>query len=112
MASRTTYLNEDALSCDNIVLIGAARYGSFQCLKVENHIQDGLVADLRIDCQSHMSVKRFISRRYSYVLIVGLSRLLMEIIRRTFLPEPSNISSRSEEHTSELQSRENLVCRL
>src|SRR5207302_2672270 len=31
---------------------------------------------------------------------------------KKFLPQEDEISSRSEEHTSELQSRENLVCRL
>src|SRR5690606_41919657 len=32
--------------------------------------------------------------------------------RKVFLDDTTNASARSEEHTSELQSRENLVCRL
>src|SRR5690606_2783431 len=42
--------------------------------------------------------------------VIGLLRLLLLITRRK--PDLVHVQWRSEEHTSELQSRENLVCRL
>src|SRR5690606_42148683 len=43
----------------------------------------------------------------------GAHRQRLPIIRRAGLPQkPEDDNRRSEEHTSELQSRENLVCRL
>src|SRR5690606_41794592 len=44
-------------------------------------------------------------------LLTRRTELTQESIRKTFLPQAS-LNARSEEHTSELQSRENLVCRL
>src|SRR5690606_40463253 len=55
----------------------------------------------------------FMSRMRWPVLPIANCRVLpRRCVRRFRTPFPHRIKSRSEEHTSELQSRENLVCRL
>src|SRR3712207_7508428 len=63
--------------------------------------------------------------RSFYALVMGENKRMLELLRHLDLPERERqdrehgvkrieieISSRSEEHTSELQSRQYLVCRL
>src|SRR2546430_13441820 len=54
-------------------------------------------------------VYRFEDRLLHFVAHHGLTAEVLEINRRTYPAPPSR---RSEEHTSELQSQSNLVCRL
>src|SRR5690606_41869375 len=66
---------------------------------------------------AHRDLHSFPTRRSSDLLCIRLPPLRWGIWRGVEIPEPRQIPSRfqtprSEEHTSELQSRENLVCRL
>src|SRR5690606_41942824 len=70
-------------------------------------------SDLRID-QATLAADRAQQPAAVLVIHLQLFRLLAETLGQAFADEliGAMVHRRSEEHTSELQSRENLVCRL
>src|SRR5690606_41506443 len=74
-------------------------------------------ADEEWGLTSYTSLENKIARQWSYdtrsdIYVVSLNNGNRQLVRRDFLGNTALSPKRSEEHTSELQSRENLVCRL
>src|SRR5690606_7249734 len=85
----------------------AARYGTPR-LPVEETLAQGRPALLEIDLQGARQVRRTMPE----ALFVFLKPPSWEELVRRLVGRGTEDEERSEEHTSELQSRENLVCRL
>src|SRR5690606_39891409 len=92
-----------------LVLLTVRR--SVNCL-TKVYLSVHFFSSVRILCEFHFFRKEFVAKYTVIISVLSFCRCMIFVNFNALLGWPEEITRRSEEHTSELQSRENLVCRL
>src|SRR5690606_39917744 len=110
MDRRDRHVPLDEFAVDHAFVTGAQARGHAQALLAPRHVGLDMIADLEairgVGCMKflHWNIVEF-----AFAAGPRMNNQSMEILRSR---KALNTTERSAEHTSELQSRENLVCRL